>query len=458
LRITDRTDTDKRIPRPLIALWIIVLVGSILVAYGWLLTRTISGDRTGVLGKVAVEIATFPATVEIVFRDLSRHIAGDYDDMWLQTAREDTVLSGFKPVISSTDEKVGGLLFKESAGAENSWRLLLGVFAIDGDSEHAALLLSPSHEVMRIWILDEIHLEGFTPKVKGRKIVHSVAVVDDGSLIVGGFSGSLQRFDRCGRRLWAVGGKYHHRVTLDEAQTSAWTPSSHWGLAQIDVADGEVLDLITIEDIIRANPEIDILELRRVHTNEDGKNARDTDGDWLKDPIHLNDIDPLPPSMAGTFPGFKGGDLLVSVRSLNLVFVLDPTTRKVLWWRMGDYQRQHDPDWLPEGEISIYNNRTSRDFSEILVIDPTTLSKRVVYDGRRSDFYSRVRGSHQSLPSGHIVITSPQQGRAFEVDGDGNTVLDFVNTKPGTDDRNYIISDLIRYPEQAIAAATAPCN
>ena len=42
---------------------------------------------------------------------------------------------------------------------------------------------------------------------------------------------------------------------------------------------------------------------------------------------HLNDIEELRPEIAGRFPQFAAGDLLVSERDYNLIMVIDPRTR-----------------------------------------------------------------------------------------------------------------------------------
>ncbi|MEM7025991.1 MAG: arylsulfotransferase family protein, partial [Pseudomonadota bacterium] len=108
----------------------------------------------------------------------------------------------------------------------------------------------------------------------------------------------------------------------------------------------------------------------------------------------------------------------------------------------GAVQRQHDPDWLPNGEIGILNNRMSRDFSEIVSIDPDSFERTTILDGREIDFYTRVRGKHQPLGNGGLVVTSPQQGRAFELSREGDIVFEIANQKPESDTTNYIISEM----------------
>jgi hypothetical protein len=96
---------------------------------------------------------------------------------------------------------------------------------------------------------------------------------------------------------------------------------------------------------------------------------------------------------------------------------------------------------MPSGEIMVFNNRMGRDYSEIIAIDPETNKTRVVHDGRDTNFYSRIRGKVQQLDNGALVVTSPQQGRTFEVNPEGEVVLEIVNTKPDDDDFNYVISE-----------------
>ena len=128
-----------------------------------------------------------------------------------------------------------------------------------------------------------------------------------------------------------------------------------------------------------------------------------------------------------SFPQFSAGDLLVSLRSINLVFVLDPESLKVKWWRIGPWRRQHDPDWQDGGVITVFDNNMHRRPSRIVSISPQSYETESIADGTEFDFYTGIRGKHQVLPNGGVLITIPQQGHVVELDRDGNVVFEFLN-------------------------------
>lgn len=98
----------------------------------------------------------------------------------------------------------------------------------------------------------------------------------------------------------------------------------------------------------------------------------------------------------------------------------------------------------------------SRDSSEIVAIDPVTYERRVLLDGRRNGFYSRIRGKQQMLDNGSLVVTSPQQGRAFEIDAVGKTALEIANLKPGSDTDNYVLPSSAGFRRTISTSALGP--
>ena len=62
--------------------------------------------------------------------------------------------------------------------------------------------------------------------------------------------------------------------------------------------------------------------------------------------------------MAPQYPGLAVGAFLVSMRDISTVLVFDPTTKKIKWAIEGRTLRQHDPDFIGGGWISVFDNNS----------------------------------------------------------------------------------------------------
>lgn len=323
--------------------------------------------------------------------------------------------------------------------AGNRYRLIVGAF----DFEKAfwgAVLLGPDGGVVHTW-----HLSGEIPALNDiddqLKTLYGIGFYRDGSVVFNmqEVNGGLVKVNACSETEWIRAGTFHHVVAPTADGTAFWTFGGEQGdlhpsIELIDAATGETRRTIDMAEVARANPDLFLFDLQR-RAN-------------VAHATHPNDISPLPPELAGAFPGFSPGDLAISYHTTNLIFVLDPETLRIKWWYVGAGDGQHDADWRADGTIGIFNNRW-RDprrgvapRSTIVAIDLRAHRHQTILDGRRYDFYSRTNGRQDFTEAGSVLVTSSTQGRVFEVDLDsGRLLFDFVNYYDADGDRTLHLSD-----------------
>lgn len=313
---------------------------------------------------------------------------------------------------------------------------------------HGAILLTSRGEHLHSWTFTkEMFSNGGSKDDNQRNelnsIIDGLEALPDGSIIaVYAYPGIAMKLDWCSKEQWSLDGpRYHHSIEVDRERNTAWTwkdwSPGEMSLLEISAHTGETLRTINLNDVIDANPDIDILSIRQYDEKQN----------WLVDPWHGNDIEVLPNDISRAFPGFQQGDLLVSLRSLNLVFVMSPDSLEIKWWRIGQTRRQHDPDWQKNGTITIFDNNMYRDYSRVIQLEPTSFKATVLYDGSKHNVYTEARGRHQILPNGNILITSAQQGRILEVTQSGDVVFEFLNTFSDSKEQRLEITGATWIPE-----------
>jgi len=337
--------------------------------------------------------------------------------------QESLVIPGLKdrrnlPLVYSDDHYAKG------------YRLIVGALDFEG-SFWGAVLIGQGGEVLHTWKLSTENLPGNSePDI--RKVLYGTYIGNDGSIIftMQEHAGGIVKIDACGNEVWNLPGSYHHAIGPD-GRGAFWSFVGSQGtfdqnLVKVSVDSGEILQTIDMAEVREKNEHLYIWNL-----------ASPFMADWrtvTKDAhiTHGNDIDPLTNELADSFPEFETGDLLISYATTNLLFVLDPDTLEVKWWRIGITDFQHDPDWEPDGRISVFNNKTRflnniETTSEIVSIDPESYNSEVVYGGGSPRFRSLFNGRHQLTDFGTRMITSSDQGWVFEVDAAGEIVFSFLN-------------------------------
>ncbi|MBT0667850.1 hypothetical protein HT136_05655 [Novosphingobium profundi] len=399
---------------------------------------------------------TIAKVPEVVVMTISNLLRDPYAESLTPDPSQEPGSKGehFVALANHTDHAVEGVVLRTGmAGAapRKGWRMLYGIFTIDAKPQYGVLVLSPQMAIEKVVVIDGAMLERHHFSVGQAPYPHGFALLRDGSMLMAFDTDYTPlRVDPCGKRVWAGDEGLTHAFTPDDAQRFGWGMGARDDLLKVDLASGKTVREIAWQDIAEANPQVSIFAMRRMDDNALGDNPRGDAGRYYDDSAHINDAEPLPAAFAGAFPEFAAGDLLISMRSLNLVLVLDPRSLEIKWFTNDLTLRQHDADWNPDGSITVFDNQNGRDYSRIMRFDPSgTKAPSVALDGRGYDFYSRIRGKQQGLPGGGFLVTSSQQGRAFEVDATGRMVWELLVRDPRNPGRNFVLSEADFFPSDS---------
>jgi Arylsulfotransferase (ASST) len=314
------------------------------------------------------------------------------------------------------------------------YTLISGLSREQESSAFEVGLYDTAGRVLHRWPVRYSDLDPEGPKPL-HTMLHGLEVFPDGSIAVAFDAGrAIARLDPCGEPIWVARGGFHHSITADGAGGLwAWRDET---IVRLDAATGaETRRLDLRADILpAAGGQHGVFAIRSFAAGPGKPLAYPTD------PFHANDVEPLLPEMAAAFPQFEAGDLLVSLREANLVAVIDPDDGRLRWWQHGPWLKQHDPDFQPDGTISVYDNHTGSDSSRILAVDPKTRALETLFAGTdETPFYSWQRGKHQRLPNGNLLVTESEHGRVLEVAPDGGLVWE---RDMGWDaDRNMVVTE-----------------
>lgn len=330
----------------------------------------------------------------------------------------------------------GGVTTYEPDRAYNGLTLLT---LFSGERNVAVLVDMSGHELHRWDIRHSAVLGEEDQSVRDvNRYINSAHVFPNGEILLNFDFAGLVKLDRASKVLWKLDEQTHHSIFVD-ADGAIWIPtrqlqekpqafaagieSPYYDDQLLKVSpDGKVVKRISVLKAIFASRYEGIL-----FANASSKPRVD-----YEDPLHLNDAELIPGSAAG-HPLFAPGDVLLSLRNINALLALDLASERIKWSRTGPFLRQHDPDFLPNGNLLVFDNRTDTDqhhkvqhltepqafgYSRVIEIEPVT--GRVIWEfagSREKPFYSSVNGMAERLPNGNHLIVEPEAGRVLEIDG-----------------------------------------
>jgi hypothetical protein len=317
---------------------------------------------------------------------------------------------------------------------------------------NGALLYTPGGEELHYWPVDYSVLDPDGPDPEN-VLLHGIAVFRDGSIIVNFDEGRvLARIDACGNVIWNSQGWYHHAVSKSYDGTVwalNWVSDSDT-LDQVDIGTGELIQRISLmQDVILPYRRQGMFMIKFPESEDKIITP--------VDPFHTNDIEVLPPELSSAFPAFEVGDLLISLREVNLVAVIGSTNHDLKWWSTGPWFRQHDPDFLPDGTISVFDNFMGFGVSRILSINPHTGKQSILFEGSNSlPFYTWHRGQQELLENGNLLLTESEAGHVLEVDRTGELVWEFNNIYDET--RNGVVTRAMVLPADFFEPGALRCE
>jgi len=283
-------------------------------------------------------------------------------------------------------------------------------------SAHAAeaLLLDMDGELVHRWARAfEDTWPGRAGNAVRRGSWRRAHVLSDGGLLAIFTSLGVVRLDRDSELVWAWKGIAHHDLDVAPDGRVLVLTRKNAIVPDIDPEQPVLEDFVTV-----LSPEgeelrsISVLECLRSSEHAGLIEALSKGGDVL----HTNTLELLDGRAAHLSPAFSAGNVLISVRQLDLIAVLDLEHRTCPWSRTGSWHRQHQPTLLADGAILLFDNLGTPRRSAVIELDALSGEERWVYRADEPDeFFSSGIGSCQRLPNGNTLVTESTAGRAFEL-------------------------------------------
>ena len=405
-----------------LTIWISVVVA---IGFGILVRQELIGTaKLGVLSTAALFLAEIPMNLRKVY--LISDSLGELHDRFPK-------LDGFDGQLSE-DEKY----------------LLLARYNGDLRDGIVELVDLRTFEVIHTWNPDINLFNGLVEK-KGefkyldrdknnsRALLSAAYFLDDGSLIFK--NGPLLKIDFCSNLSFQnTENIFHHSIETD-SEENFWIPSRIYPQSidktlvgrEISPEGGFRDDALTM---LSADGEILFQKsVAQIFIENDMEYLLFSVGDrkFDRDPLHLNDIQPV--NSNGKY--WENGDVFISLRHQSMILLYRPKTNKIIWKSAGKFFHQHDVDIIGSESISIFNNN-SKDFvsgnavdgnNEVLIynFDNDTYRSYLKDSLIENDVRTITGGQSEILENGDLFIGETNYSRLLYLNHKGDLEWTFYN-------------------------------
>lgn len=274
-----------------------------------------------------------------------------------------------------------------------------------------------------------------------RAIPSAPVINNDLNLAFNTLEGPKRLIDACSNLVFqTLDGIYHHSLEIDK-DGNFWSPNYIYPPLENNQKIGDKLRQeggFYNDGIVKISPDGKKLyqqSVAQIFINNGLEYLLFSTGErrFNRDPIHLNDIQPV--NFDGEY--WKKGDIFLSLRHQSMVLLYRPSTGKIIWKKVGPFFHQHDVDILDDHRISIFNNNSKNLFdgdrvdgnNEVIIYNFKTDSysyylKNALID---QDVRTVTDGRSEILPNGQLFIEETNYGRTLLFNGDGSLRWTHVN-------------------------------
>jgi len=401
-------------------LYLVVLLGvPITIVFGTIVRYE---EKLGKISKPAVFLSEIPINFKNVFKNS------------LKVPDRFPLLSGFN-------------------GTPNSNESYLLLSRYDGDLRDGIVELVDltNFKVLHTWNPD---LNNFNKSLKknnlfkyvprdnndSRQLLYHPKLSKDGGLYFNN-SGPLRKINECSNLIFQTElNKTHHSINTD-IEGNIWVPSYIYPqtLPEKIVGREHPDNNGTKEDgILKYSSSGEMLfskSLSQIFIDNNLENYLFGYGHhYMKDPLHLNDIQPV--DFDGDY--WTRGDVFLSLRNQSMIVLYRPSTNQIVWKTQGPFFNQHDIDILDDHRISIFDNRMQKLHDGRLKVDGN--NQVIIYNFKtgkytsylknsfiKNDVRTKNQGLNEILPNGDLFVEEENFARTLYFNSDGTLKWTHVN-------------------------------
>ena len=273
-----------------------------------------------------------------------------------------------------------------------------------------------------------------------RYLMRHPILLKDGGLVFQ-HNSPLRKIDACSNIIFQNKHDiFHHSIETD-IEGNIWVPSHMYpqSLPIEKVGRNLIQEKGYYDDgIVKLSPDGEILfekSVSQIFIDNDLEYLLFSANDFKfpKDPIHLNDIQPV--DFDGEF--WQKGDVFLSLRHQSMVLLYRPSSNQIIWKGTGPFFYQHDVDILNEHTISVFNNNL-KIFSGGDIVEGT--NEVIIYDFKTNEYSSYLKdslikhdvktksgGRSQIISNGDLLVDEENSSRILYFDSDGSLRWTYVN-------------------------------